>query len=77
MMATGKSIWVTLVTVSRARSRSRPGVVAGVTGAPARSRSGPEVVACSRTLHISKVTDAISKFVHITHECMDYKNLIV
>ena len=43
----------------------------------ARSRSGPEVVAGSRTMQISKVTDAISKLVHITHECMDYKKLIV
>ena len=53
------------------------------------SRSGPEVVAGSRTLQISNITGAISKFVRICfytymyhtmsmiHECMDSKKLIM
>ena len=43
----------------------------------ARSKSGPGVLAGSRTMQISNITDAISKFVHITHECMDSKQLTV
>ena len=41
------------------------------------SRSGPGVVVGSQTMQISNITDAISKFVHITHECMDSKKLII
>ena len=35
---------------------------------------GPGVVAGS---HISNITDTISKFVHITHACMDSKKVIM
>ena len=35
----------------------------------------PEVVAGSGTVHISNIMDAISIFIHITHECMHSKNL--
>ena len=35
------------------------------------------MVAGSRTMHISNIADAISKFVHITHACMDSKKLIM
>ena len=38
---------------------------------------GPGVVAGSRTMQLSNITDAISKFVLITHECMDSKELIM
>ena len=43
----------------------------------ARSRSGPGVVVGSRTMQISNTTDAISEFVHIIHECMYSKKLIM
>ena len=42
----------------------------------ARSRGGPVVAAGSRTMHISNITDASSKFVNITHECRDSKKNI-
>ena len=46
-----------------------PGVGAG---------QGPGVVDGSEIMQISNITDlAISKFVHITHECMDSKKLIM
>ena len=37
----------------------------------------PEVVAGSGTMQISNIMDAISIFIHITHECMDSKKLIM
>ena len=40
----------------------------------ARSSRGP-VVTGSRTMQISNKTDAISKFVYITHECRHSKKL--
>ena len=36
----------------------------------------PEV-AGSRTMQISNIMDGISIFIHITHECMDSKKLIM
>ena len=44
-----------------------------------RSRSSPvpEVVPGSGTMQISNIMDAISMFIHITHECMDSKKLIM
>ena len=38
---------------------------------------GPGVVAGSGTMQISNIMDAISIFIHITHECMDSKKLIM
>ena len=43
----------------------------------ARRRSMPGVVPGLRIMQISNITDVISKFVHITHECMDSKKLIM
>ena len=37
----------------------------------------PEVVAGSRTMQISNIMNAISIFIHITHECMDSKKVIM
>ena len=43
-----------------------------------RSRCrGPGVVAGSRTMHISNITDAMSMFLHITHQCIDSKKLVM
>ena len=38
---------------------------------------GPGAVTDSRTMQLSYIADAIPKFVHITHECMDSTNLIM
>ena len=37
----------------------------------------PEVVAGSGTMQISNIMDEISIFIHITHECIDSKKLIM
>ena len=44
-----------------------------------RSKSSPvpEVVAGSGTMQISNIMDAISIFIHITHDCMHSKKLIM
>ena len=51
------------------------GFKSGVTGQ--ECERAPGVVAGLRTMQISNIADAISKFVHITHECMDSKELIM
>ena len=43
----------------------------------ARSHPVPGVVAGSGTMQISNIMDVISIFIHITHECMDSKKLIM
>ena len=48
--------------VSRARSHPVPGV---------------DLVAGSGTMQISNIMDVILIFIHITHECMDSKKLIM
>ena len=44
-----------------------------------RSKSSPvpEVVAGSGTIQTSNIMDAISIFIHITHDCMHSKKLIM
>ena len=56
------------------------GVVPAVVDVPvsrARSHPVPGVVAGSGTMQISNIMDVISIFIHITHECMDSKKLIM
>ena len=43
----------------------------------ARSHPVPGVVAGSGTMQILNIMDVISIFIHITHECMDSKKLIM
>ena len=43
----------------------------------ARSHPVPGVIVGSGTMQISNIMDAISIFIHIIHECMDSKKLIM
>ena len=43
----------------------------------ARNHPVPGVIVGSGTMQISNIMDAISIFIHITHECMDSLKLIM
>ena len=61
---------------SKGRIRTRAHSIASPVS---RSKSSPvpEVVAGSGTMHISNIMDAISICIHITHNCMHSKKLIM
>ena len=54
-----------------------PGMTYLVPVSRARSHPVPGVVAGSGTMQISNIMDVISIFIHITHECMDSKKLMM